>query len=661
MSKNKPARIYNARPDTIDFRDTMYEPTLVEVPTRIALENYKKRKVPILDQGQEGACTGFGLATVANFLLRTRKIIPDNKNVSPRMFYEMAKRYDEWPGEDYEGSSARGAMKGWHKHGICTTDIWPYSFKKPDQKLTNERIFDAARRPLGAYLRVNHRDLVAMHTAITEVGVLYATATVHAGWDNITSNGIIPIMDKVLGGHAFAIVAYDERGFWIQNSWGPKWGAGGFGLVTYTDWLKNGTDVWVARLGVPVSLETLSTKSKPKYAGRVLPTGLSYGDLRPHVISIGNDGELKPNGNYGTTDADLDEIINVDFPRITNNWAKKRILIYAHGGLVDESSALQRIADYRQPLLEREIYPLAFIWHSDYWTTLTNMLDDAQRRRRPEGILDKTKDFMLDRLDDALEPLARQLTGKAEWDEMKENAILATRSPTGGARKLLARIKTMLVADKGIEVHVIGHSAGCIFHAPLVQLLATNGTITSGPMKGEKGLALTVNTCTLWAPACTIKLFKETYLPSINGGGIKKFALFTLTDQFEQDDNCAKIYNKSLLYLVSNAFEDKPRIPLPVIGRDGFPILGMEKFISKDTQLKKLFGKSSNVELVLSPNTSSSDPKNYATARHHGDFDDDKATVTATMNRILRKATETADFVFPRSASSLRGRRRMLR
>ena len=38
----------------------------------------------------------------------------------------MARRYDEWPGEDYTGSSARGAMKGWHKHGVCAEAEWRY-------------------------------------------------------------------------------------------------------------------------------------------------------------------------------------------------------------------------------------------------------------------------------------------------------------------------------------------------------------------------------------------------------------------------------------------------------------------------------------------------------------------------------------------------------
>ena len=58
------------------------------------LAKFREARVPILDQGREGACTGFGLATVVNYLLRT-PAISDNTLVSARMLYEMAKRYDE--------------------------------------------------------------------------------------------------------------------------------------------------------------------------------------------------------------------------------------------------------------------------------------------------------------------------------------------------------------------------------------------------------------------------------------------------------------------------------------------------------------------------------------------------------------------------------------
>src|SRR6185436_3184190 len=86
----------------------------------------------ILDQGSEGACTGFALAAVINFL---RSDARKAGSVSPQMLYEMARRYDEWPGESYEGSSARGAMKGWVTHGVARSHSWTTDMKGP-QHLT---------------------------------------------------------------------------------------------------------------------------------------------------------------------------------------------------------------------------------------------------------------------------------------------------------------------------------------------------------------------------------------------------------------------------------------------------------------------------------------------------------------------------------------------
>src|SRR5688572_3857560 len=40
-------RRLTARPDTVDFRDLMYVPTLIEVGTCLALEDYKQLEVPI--------------------------------------------------------------------------------------------------------------------------------------------------------------------------------------------------------------------------------------------------------------------------------------------------------------------------------------------------------------------------------------------------------------------------------------------------------------------------------------------------------------------------------------------------------------------------------------------------------------------------------------
>src|SRR3990172_6243665 len=99
---------------------------------------------------------------------------------------------------------------------------------------------------------------------------------------------------------------------------------------------------------------------------------------------------------------------------------------------------------------------------------------------------------MLDRLDDALEPLARSLTGKALWDEMKENAEFATTKAAGAAFITAGYIAEAMKNDPSIELHLVGHSAGAIFHAPLVQLLTGKGKINKGPMHGKTGLGLKV-------------------------------------------------------------------------------------------------------------------------------------------------------------------------
>lgn len=654
---NKVERKLTARRDTLDFRDRMFQASLIEVPTHIPLTDYLAHGVPVLDQGQEGACTGFGLAAVANYLLQRRRVIPDKTPVSARMLYEMARRYDEWPGESYSGSSARGAMKGWQKHGVCSEEEWKYQIDAPERAgLNDARTADALRRPLGAYLRVNHKDLVAMHSALAEVGVLYATATVHQGWDAVDARGDIAWPQPLSGGHAFAVVAYDNEGFWIQNSWGQDWGNGGFARISYDDWLVNGTDVWVARLGAPVMLRQNESAAIAHSAAAGRSAAYSYSDLRPHIVSLGNDGALRPGGDYGTTAAELQEIFEVDMPRAMANWPEKHVLLYAHGGLVDERSAIQRLADYRSAMLDAHIYPLGFVWKSDYWSTVTNILQDAMRRRRPEGVLGDAKDFLLDRLDDTLEILARALTGKASWDEMKENALAAGSRPEGGARMALDHLAA-LHRQMPFKLHIVSHSAGSIFHAPIARLLtAPAKKIPSGFLKGQTGYGMAVETCTLWAPAITTELFKQAYLPAIEGGGIGRFALFALSDKAEQDDHCARIYNKSLLYLVSRAFEESAFGP-------GTPILGMEKWLAQDPALSGLFT-GGKADLVFSPNSEPEGSIVASRSTQHGAFDDDAATLKATLARVLATGTPapagavaTAAFQFHHSSSSLRGKR----
>ena len=631
-------RTLDARPDTLDFRDRLFEPTLIEVPARIPLAGYLGLRPRVLDQGTEGACTGFGLAAVANFLLAIRKNKPDPRPVSARMFYELARRYDEWPGEDYTGSSARGAMKGWHKHGVCSESQWGCDSQSRGGGLTRARTADALRRPLGAYQRVNHRDLVAMHCALAEVGILFATATVHRGWSEVDAKGKIRWPSPCTGGHAFAIVAYDAEGFWIQNSWGAGWGRKGFARIGYDDWLANGTDVWVARLGAPVVLREHQSPAIAHSAAAGRSIAYSYADLRPHVVSLGNDGMLQPGGDFGTSAPEVERIFREDIPAAARGWRDTHVLLYAHGGLVPERTAVQRLAEYRAAMLGAHVYPISFVWHSDLWSTVGYLLEDALRRRRPEGALTAARDFLLDRIDDTLELLAR-IPGKAAWDQMKQNARGAMQ-PGGGALLALQQL-VELRRTLPFKLHIVGHSAGAIFQAGVVRWLHAQGQA--------------LDTCTLWAPACTMETFRQDYLPAIEDGTIGRFGLFALDDATEQDDHCARVYNKSLLYLVSRSFENSAIGP-------GTPLLGMAKWIEASAELKALV-EAGRADVVLSPNRLPQGDPGAAEAREHGGFDDDRHTVLATLQRVLASSqapvrpASSRDIRFFRSGPSMRAQR----
>src|SRR5690606_27706725 len=142
-------------------------------------------------------------------------------------------------------------------------------------------------------------------------------------------------------------------------------------------------------------------------------------------------------------------------PAASQGWPVRHVLLYAHGGLVSERTAVQRLAEYRATMLGAHVYPVSFVWHSDFWSTLGHVLQDALRRRRPEGALSAARDFMLDRIDDTLEVLAH-LPGRTAWEQMKGNARGAMQ-PGGGALLALQHL-VALRREVPFQLHVVGHS-----------------------------------------------------------------------------------------------------------------------------------------------------------------------------------------------------------
>jgi hypothetical protein len=156
-----------------------------------------------LDQGREGACTGFGAAHVLSMSPEAKVMT----NAHGQRFYKGAQRYDEWPGENYEGSSVWGVMK----------------------YLNKETGF------VGAYWWAE--TLAEMVHAVGYYGPVEMGCNWYSGMMNTHADGYVKAQGSVVGGHAFALGGVDirENCFRLDNSWGPGWGARGSAKLSFAD------------------------------------------------------------------------------------------------------------------------------------------------------------------------------------------------------------------------------------------------------------------------------------------------------------------------------------------------------------------------------------------------------------------------------------------
>lgn len=688
--KNK---VLDARPDRLDLRDRIYRPPLISLPDTWPLEKdyeelfriYKDNHM-ILDQGTDGACTGFGLAAVINYLF-LRDIFDSNngvidvslmkkKQVSSKMLYNMARIYDEWDGEDYEGSSCRGAMKGWHRHGVCKKETWPHSTDKEDTQsypLENWSQ-EAVDTPLGAYYRINKDSVVDMQSAIKEVGAIYCSATIQKGWW-LNTEATLPIIEHTAdktGGHAFAIVGYNKDGFIIQNSWGEKWGYYGFAVLGYKEWVENGSDAWVAVRGAALnrsasphtfsnhSLQTIGsdyTKEDSSVISRALGYPYNHMQIAPwseeeaykHTLVIGNDGRPKLTMIAASTPEESAEIICHDYVKkwMQESNKNKKVLIYAHGGLNNEKDSINRIRVMAPYFKANGIYPIFITWKTGFIESISNQIKDKVNdiffgagiepsSSRAKGMMDKLKES----IDSSIETFARQIVVKGIWSEMKENAKFASDravpgyaqhgSPKAGGMVILAKELHKLKSEFDCDIHLVGHSAGSILFGYWMEELTKR--------------KLSINSLTLYAPACTLGFANKYYINAAkkNIFSTKETYIHVMDDERERADDVA-IYKKSLLYLVSRALEDIHKMPLlgmaaawdleyskkkDIFNTVKYPDIKRWSDFAKDINYTTYSKAHSQVKTSL---------RDDYTKLAHGSFDNDISVIEETIRHIVGK------------------------
>lgn len=611
------ARILNIRPDPPDFRDRFYEPGLVRI------EHVKDPPDLISDivrdQGDEGTCTGQALAAAIDIQSALRGIaVKGSDRASARMLYEMARAHDEYPDDELEGSSARGAIKGFFHNGVCTEKHAPYAAWEPGWRLTVDRAKAARSLSLGAYLRLRHV-LYDYHAALCEAGAVVVTAMVHAGWETDAvgaRDGRIAFKDaKPDGAHAFVIVGYDRDGFLILNSWGEGWGGfkgrPGIAHWGYEDWQAHVLDAWVLRLSVPSAKTFHKVGGFDRRHARPSASTLARSNLIGHYCHV-EDGRFVSTGAYANDHRTFEESAEY-IRKVAGAPQSERydhVLLYAHGGLVELDDAAAHAALLLPTLKALRIYPVFFFWRSGFWGAVHDLLFGQSNRvaARAGGVSDIA--------DWVWEGLARKLV-RPIWSEMKNDAARsAFNRPVAGASRpgdlvgdagraslILLEALAGVQQDglKPVRLHVAGHSAGAIFISHLLQRWAAEGKLDAG----------TVASASLLAPASSVDLFEAAFAGPM-AGNVTDMAIYALSDERERGDSAGP-YGKSLLYLVSRALESRRKAP----------ILGLEAHARKAAESGRI---STFIAGEHSHETDSPD---------HGGFDNDPATLNHVLTRIL--------------------------
>jgi hypothetical protein len=330
-----------------------------------------------------------------------------------------------------------------------------------------------------------------------------------------------------------------------------------------------------------------------------------------HVVNLRN-GKLSTAGTFSSSPEQVAKI----FTELIPEYAAKqkgqpaRVLFFAHGGLVEEEEGLIAVLRRRRFFEMNGIYPVYFVWETGLNETIRDIVGAALPKRGERGAP----------TDLAIEKLARN-GGRQVWSQMKKSAQRAA-DPDGGSRLVAELAGKLWKATRGtIEFHALGHSAGAIFHAFFLPLLVAQKPAGVPPVD--------VRSLHFLAPASTTDLFKKRLKPLIGSGQpITSLTIYTMTDDLEQDDSSIRGYGKSLLYLVTNAFEDA--VPTP--------LLGLQDSLKQDLPLIRFFGLAGTekvADIVFSTTAEGAPLNARSQSIRHGGFDNDVETMTSVVRRVL--------------------------
>jgi len=176
----------------------------ISTPPKVLTQRYWDANGWWGDQGNKPQCVGYSWAHWLEDGPVQQSGIPPI--IKPFDIYKNAQKLDEWYGENYDGTSVRGAVKYLKNIGKVKSYYWAF-------------------------------DVQTLSETILKLGPVVVGTNWYNGMFYPNKNGLIKISGQMVGGHAYLINGVDTKTkqFRIKNSWGKSWGKGGHAFISFND------------------------------------------------------------------------------------------------------------------------------------------------------------------------------------------------------------------------------------------------------------------------------------------------------------------------------------------------------------------------------------------------------------------------------------------
>ena len=232
-------RYYGWFKDKYNPQAVYHCPKAVKLPAVVDLSQYCP---PVRDQGQVGACTGFGIGGMAYTVAKQGGFAPDEW-YSPNWLYNGA-RYLEGTLTSDAGAAPEDVFRWAIMSGLLVEHFWPYTGKLDKSPPSSLRESEATKYLNIQAIRVDN-DVEGLLSALFENHCIALGSPWSQRWEEAPSTGLLPDPNGsiVVGGHETFYHGYDNPNtiFDGQNSWGLSFGDKGHYKMPFSaiQWFKD--------------------------------------------------------------------------------------------------------------------------------------------------------------------------------------------------------------------------------------------------------------------------------------------------------------------------------------------------------------------------------------------------------------------------------------